>query len=253
MYAADLVDVSLEAMNASMAKNVKSMSNAADGSNDFSKAYDRLGVSVTNADGTLRNSEDVYWDSIDALGQVANETERDALAMQLFGKSAQDLNPLIAQGSEGIAALTDEAKRMGAVLSEDTIAKFGAFDDSVQRLKQGSEAAQRVMGTVLLPQLQTLADDGVSLLGDFTSGLAAAGGDFDKITVVLGETVGGIANLILGSLPQFVQVGMSIVSAIGGALAANLPTLISAASGIVMTLLQGISRHFRSSPTARCN
>ena len=136
--------------------------------------------------------------------------------------------------------MTDKAKRMGAVLSEETIEKFGAFDDSVQRLKQGAAAAQRVMGTVLLPQLQTLADDGVSLLGDFTSGLAEAGGDFDKITIVLGETVGGIANMILGSLPQFVQIGMSIVSAIGGALAANLPTLISAASGIVMTLLQGV-------------
>jgi hypothetical protein len=223
-----------------MAKNVKSMSNAAEGSKAYSEAYDHLGVSVTNTDGSLRNSEDVYWDAIDALGQMANETERDALAMQLFGKSAQDLNPLIAEGSKGIAALTDEAKRMGAVLSEETIEKFSAFDDSVQRLKQGAEAAQRVMGTVLLPQLQTLADDGVSLLGDFTSGLAKAGGDFDKITVVLGETVGGIANLILGSLPQFVQVGMSIVSAIGGALAANLPVLISAASGIVMTLLQGV-------------
>jgi hypothetical protein len=239
-YAAELVDVSLETLTGSMAKNVKSMSNAAEGSKAYSEAYDRLGVSVTNTDGSLRNSEDVYWDAIDALGQMANETERDALAMQLFGKSAQDLNPLIAEGSKGIAALTDEAKRMGAVLSEETIEKFSAFDDSVQRLKQGAEAAQRVMGTVLLPQLQTLADDGVSLLGDFTSGLAEAGGDFDKITVVLGETVGGIANLILGSLPQFVQVGMSIVSAIGGALAANLPVLISAASGIVMTLLQGV-------------
>ncbi len=239
-YAADLVDVSLETMTGSMAKNVKSMSNAAGGSEQFAKAYDRLGVSVTNADGSLRDSEDVYWDAIDALGQVSNETERDALAMQLFGKSAQDLNPLIAQGSEGIAALTDEAKRMGAVLSEDTIEKFGAFDDSVQRLKQGAAAAQRVMGTVLLPQLQTLADDGISLLGDFTSGLAEAGGDFDKITVVLGETVGGIANMILGSLPQFVQVGMSIVSAIGGALAANLPMLVSAATSIIMTLLQVI-------------
>jgi len=239
-YAADLVDVSMETLTGSMAKNVKSMSNAAGGSEKFAEAYDRLGVSVTNADGTLRDSEDVYWDAIDALGQVSNETERDALAMQLFGKSAQDLNPLIDKGSEGIAALTDEAKRMGAVLSEDTIEKFGTFDDSVQRLKQGAAAAQRVMGMVLLPQLQTLADDGVSLIGDFTSGLAEAGGDFDKITVVLSETVGGIANTILGSLPQFVQVGMSIVSAIGGALAANLPLLVSAATSIIMTLLQVI-------------
>ena len=69
-YAAELVDVSLETMTGSMAKNVKSMSNAAGGSEQFAKAYDRLGVSVTNADGTLRNSEDVYCDAIDALGQV---------------------------------------------------------------------------------------------------------------------------------------------------------------------------------------
>jgi len=195
-YAADLVDVSLDTLTGSMAKNVKSMANAADGSAKYADAYAQLGVSVTDANGNLRDSEEVYWEVIDALGGISNETERDALAMQLFGKSAQDLNPLIAQGSEGIAALTDEAKRMGAVLSEETIAKLGAFDDSVQRLKQGSEAAKRVMGTVLLPQLQDLADDGTKLLGEFTSGLVEAGDDFDKISEVIGNTVGGLANMI---------------------------------------------------------
>jgi len=154
-YAADLVDVSLETMTGSMAKNIKSMSNASQGSAKFAEAYDKLGVSVTNTDGTLRDSDTVYWEAIDALGKVSNETERDALAMQLFGKSAQDLNPLIAQGSEGIAALTEEAKRMGAVLSEESIEKLGQFDDSVQRLKQGSLAAKRVMGTVLPPVIQS--------------------------------------------------------------------------------------------------
>ena len=107
-YAADLVDVSLDTLTGSMAKNVKSMANAAQGSAKYADAYAQLGVAVTNADGTLRDSEEVYWEVIDALGNVSNETERDVLAMQLFGKSAQDLNPLIAQGSEGIAALTDE-------------------------------------------------------------------------------------------------------------------------------------------------
>jgi phage-related protein len=239
-YAADLVDVSLDTLTGSMAKNVKSMSNAADGSAKYAEAYDRLGVSVTNADGTLRDSEDVYWEVIDALGQVSNETERDALAMQLFGKSAQDLNPLIAQGSEGIAALTDEAKRMGAVLSEETIAKLGAFDDSVQRLKQGSEAAKRVMGTVLLPQLQDLADDGTALLGEFTSGLIEAGDDFDKISEVIGNTVGGLADMIMEHLPKIIQVGMDIVMAIGDAIVENLPTLVECASSIIMTLVEGL-------------
>lgn len=239
-YAADLVDVSMETLTGSMAKQVKSMSNARDGSAKFADAYAKLGISVADSNGQLRDSETVYWETIDALGKISNETERDALAMQIFGKSAQELNPLIAQGSAGIAALTEEAKRMGAVLSQESIEKLGAFDDSVQRLKQGSEAAQRVMGTVLLPQLQTLADDGVSLLGDFTSGLVEAGDDFDKISEVIGNTVGGLVDMIMENLPRIIQVGMDIVMAIVSSIVENLPTIVDCASSIVMTLLQGL-------------
>ena len=239
-YAADLVDVSLETMTGSMAKNIKSMSNASQGSAKFADAYNRLGVTVTNTDGTLRDSDTVYWEVIDALKGVSNETERDALAMQLFGKSAQDLNPLIAQGSEGIAALTEEAKRMGAVLSADAIERLGQFDDSVQRLKQGSLAAKRVMGTVLLPQLQTLADSGVSLLGQFTSGLVDAGGDFNKISQVIGDSVGGAVNALMQGLPQFIQVGMQIVNSIGSALIDNMDIIVEGAKTICTSLLNGL-------------
>lgn len=239
-YAADLVDVSLDTLTGSMAKQVKSMSSARDGSKSMQEAYDKLGVSVANSDGSLRDSETVYWETIDALGKMQEGAERDALAMQIFGKSAQELNPLIAQGSAGIAELTDEAKRMGAVMSEDTINQLGKFDDSVQRLKQGSEAAKRVMGTVLLPQLQTLADDGVNLLGDFTKGLVDAGGDFDKISEVIGNTVGGLVSMIMENLPKLIQVGLDMVMAIGGAIVDNLPIIIDGAVQIVMTLLQGL-------------
>jgi len=239
-YAADLVDVSLDTLTSSMSKQIKSMSSAREGTGAAAKAYAKLGISVTDAHGELRDGEQVYWEVIDALGKVTNETERDALAMQILGKSAQDLNPLIAQGSEGMAALTDEAKRMGAVLSEESIQKLGQFDDSVQRLKQGSEAAKRVMGTVLLPQLQTLADDGTTLLGEFTTGLVDAGDDFDKISEVIGNTVGGLVDMIMENLPKIIQVGMDIVMAIGNALVENLPTIVECASSIVMTLLEGL-------------
>jgi len=239
-YAADLVDVSLDTLTGSMAKNVRSMSSARSGTGSAAEAYAKLGVSVTNADGSLRDSEDVYWDCIDALSGVSNETERNAIAMAIFGKSAQDLNPLIDKGSAGIAELTDEAHRMGAVLSEDAIERLGAFDDSVQRLKQGSEAAKRVMGTILLPQLQTLADDGVSLLGQFTSGLVEADGDFTKISEVLGSTVGGFVDMAMDALPQLVQVGLDMVTAIGSSIIDNLPTIIDAAVQIIMTLVKGL-------------
>ena len=239
-YAAELVDVSLDTLTGSMAKQLRSMSSARDGSKDVAEAYKKLGVSVSDSNGNLRDSEAVYWETIDALGKVSNETERDALAMKLFGKSAQELNPLIAQGSEGISKLTEEAKRMGAVMSEDSLNALGAFDDSVQRLTAGSAAAKNMLGTVLLPQLQVLADDGVALIGDFTKGLSEAGGDWNKISEVIGDTVGGLTNMVMENLPKLIQVGLDIVSSIGGAIVENLPIIIDSAVTIVMTLLQGL-------------
>lgn len=239
-YAAELVDTSLDTLTGSMAKNVRSMSSAQSGTGKMADAYKALGVSVTDSSGNLRDSETVYWEAIDALGNVSNETERDALAMQLFGKSAQELNPLIEKGSAGIAALTDEAKRMGAVMSTESLEALGKFDDSMQRLKSGGTAAKNVLGMVLLPQLQTLADSGVSLLGTFTSGLIEANGDWTKISDVIGNTVGSLVSMLMAQLPQIIQLALSIVSSIGSAILSNLPLLVDAASQIVMTLLQGL-------------
>ena len=122
---AELVDTSLETMASSMAKNVRSM-------NSGKEAYEQLGVSVRDESGALRDANTVYWETIDALGNVGDETTRDALAMEIFGKSAQDLNPLIEQGSDGIKELTDRAEKMNAVLSEDSVKALGALDDSLQ-------------------------------------------------------------------------------------------------------------------------
>lgn len=239
-YAAELVDVSMETLTRSMAKQVKSMSSARDGSSKFADAYAKLGVAVADSNGQLRDSETVYWETIDALSKISNETERDALAMQIFGKSAQELNPLIAQGSEGIAALTDEAKRMGAVMSDDSLNALGKFDDSVQRLKSGAGAAKNALGTILLPQLQMLADDGVLLLGDFTRGLNEAGGDFGKISDVIGSTIGGIADMVLANLPKIMEVAVDIVMALVNSITSNLPVIIDVASTVIFTLLQGL-------------
>lgn len=239
-YAAELVDTSLESMTGSMAKNIRSMTAAEKGTGAQAKAYKALGVAITDSHGKLLDSEAVYWQTIDALGKVSNETERNALSMQLFGKSAQELNPLIAQGSAGIAKLTEEAKNMGAVMSDDQLNSLGKFDDTIQRLKSGSEAAKNALGMVLLPQLQALGTEGVTLLGNFTKGLNDASGDFSKISGIIGSAVGSIVNMILSNMPQIMEVAFDIVKSIAKASIDNLPLLIDTASKIVFALLQGV-------------
>ncbi|GHU78467.1 hypothetical protein AGMMS49992_29150 [Clostridia bacterium] len=180
-YAADLVDTSLETVTSTMAKNIRSMDSTQKGTGSAAEAYKKLGVSVTDSNGQLRSSEAVYWECIDALGGISNETERDTIAMALFGKSAQQLNPLIKQGSAGFNALAEEARAAGYVMSGDALAAFGAFDDTMVRLSSGSEAAKHALGGILLPQLQELGTVGVDLLHQFTNGMIDAGGDMSKI------------------------------------------------------------------------
>ena len=162
--------------------------------------------------------------------------------MQIFGKSAMDLNPLIAQGSDGIAKLTEEAKKMGAVMSEEQLEKLGAFDDSIQRLKSGSEAAKNALGLILLPQLQSLATDGISLLGQFTSGLINAGDDWSKISGVIGNAIGGIADMALQGLPKIASVGSQIVLSLVNAFSANMPAVITAATQLMSALIDGFTQ-----------
>lgn len=239
-YAAELIDTPLENVTKTMAKNIKSMESARKGTGAAAEAYAKLGIATTNADGSLRDGQTVYWEAIDALGKMKSETERDSTAMALFGKTAQELNPLIAQGSSGFKKLTDEAINMGAVMSDEQLLKLGAFDDSVQRLRSGAAAAKNALGTVLLPQLQELADGSTGLLGKFSSGMNAANSDFSKMAVVIGDTVGGFADLIIKQLPKFVEVGLNIIQALMKAILDNLPMIIDSALNITNTLTQGL-------------
>lgn len=83
-YASEFVDVSVETVNGSMTKMIRTMGQARDGNKDLQKEYARLGVRYKEHDGELRDSEAVFYDVIDALGKIQNETERDAKAMEIF-------------------------------------------------------------------------------------------------------------------------------------------------------------------------
>ena len=240
MYAAELVDVSTETLTKSMAKNIKSMQSAADGSAAYADAYSKLGVSVTDANGNLRDSEEVYWELIDSLGKIENETERDAIAMQVLGKSAQELNPLIEAGAERMAELGEEARQAGYVMGDEALAAYGAFDDQLQYLSVGATAAKNALGTVLLPVLTDLAGEGVDLLGQFTNGILEANGDIGAMSDVIGEILPQILDMFMEFLPELMEIVGEIVGSLAQAILDNLPAIIETASQIVVALLNGM-------------
>ena len=232
-YAAELVDTSVDTITGSMTKNLKAMDSAREGTGAAAEAYAKLGVSVTNADGSLRDQEEVYWEVIDALGNVSNETERDALAMDILGKSAKELNPLIEAGSDTMAALAEEAHETGYVMSDEMIGAFGEFDDQMQRLNNGTTAAKNALGMVLLPTLGDLAGDGTDLLNEFTNAVLDSEGDIDKLGDVIGDMIPKVMNMITKNLPKIIGLISKIVPQLVKALVDNLPQILDAAMQIL--------------------
>jgi len=155
-YASELLDVSTETITGSMTKMIRNMENARKGTGDAAEAFRKLHLRVTDSNGQLKNSEQMFYEVIDALGKVRNETERDALAMQIFGRSARELNPLIEAGSSALKELGDEAERMGYVMDENTLQRFGALDDAMQRFKNQTQAFKQSIAMVMLPVLTAL-------------------------------------------------------------------------------------------------
>lgn len=189
-YASELIDVSVDTLQGSLTKLTNNMQDTINGTGNAKASFEALGVSVTNADGSMRSANDVFYETIDALGQVKNDTERDAMAMDIFGRSAQDLNPLIIQGSQTLKAYADEAHNMGYVLDDEALSALGAVDDAYQRLQKTQEGVKNQLAVEFAPYLEEFYGDvtsGIKYIGDVLqqSGLVDAFG-------MLLETAGDI-------------------------------------------------------------
>ena len=169
-YAENLIDVSYGTITGALTKITRAMAEAKNGNEATARSFAELGVSIYDAStGQLRDAESVFYDVIDALSGVENQTDRDAAAMSLMGKSAQDLNPLILQGSQALKALGEEAEATGYILDESQVKQLGAVDDAYQRLQLQIEATKKELAVEFAPASEaalTLFADVVKAAGE---------------------------------------------------------------------------------------
>jgi len=195
---ADLLDVSVETIAKSQTKMKKSMLSAQQGSKNVAEAFNTLGVSIVDSNGHLRDQGEVFEESIKALGSMENETERDALAMQIFGKSATELNPLIEDNGETFKKVADVFKQNDLeIVDQETIDKANQFNDALDTIKMTGMA--------------TLSTVGMQLAGYLAPTM-------EKIADVLGR--------VMGWLSQLDPAVLTIIGIIAGVLAVLSPALI---------------------------
>lgn len=253
-YATDLIDVPMETLTGSMAKLTRNMASAQKGTGAQAEAFKTLGVSITDSNGQLRNNQDVFNDAIKSLGKMENATQRDALAMQIFGKSAQDLNPLILGGADALKELGDSADAAGLILSQQALDHLNGFNDSVDILKANTGQAGNVLAGTFAGGLKETTDVIGSMIPQLTGSIANlfSGNNMAGAQKKLTDDLISGANKIIDSfgkqLPTFLSgfnaVIISVVTAISAVLpnAINtiLPVLINGFVGLIQGLLPQI-------------
>lgn len=263
-FAGGILGTSIDTIASSNARLIRSMSTAAEQAQDYEKkvseaaasgkkvediqlgdvaaAFQTLGVSVTDASGNLRDNEDVFGDLLDALAAIPNETDRDALAMQLFGKSAQELNPLIKAGSDEIERLTEKAHEMGAVVSTETLDAYATLNDTLFAVKKGFQGVVTELLSGFLPGFQGAFEQAGDYLKEFKD-IVMGGGDFGQIADGLTGLIARIAEDLAGQAPALLESGLAIVKSIGEAVVKALPSLLKAAVSILQTLIGFIAQN----------
>ena len=239
-YASDLIDVDLDTLTGSMAKLTKNMNTAQKGTGDAAVAFQALGISITDSNGELRNNQDVFNEAIKALGEMENETQRDAYAMSIFGKSAQDLNPLIKGGADALAVLGKNASDAGMILSADALSELNEFNDSIDVMKANVGAAGNVLAVGFAGSFKQFTD----LIGSNVPGLVkslSAVFSGDKIeSKNFGEKLSNFAKEFLTKisqmLPDFVSGINTIVTALGTAFMDTLPVMFD---DVIPTMIAG--------------
>ncbi|MBR4178026.1 MAG: hypothetical protein IKR57_01600 [Bacilli bacterium] len=215
-------------------KNItKDLAAFANGSSSAAEKYEAIGVSLTNVDGSLKSEEELLLSTIQALADMTDETQRDAAAQEIFGKSAAELKPLLNEGADGIKALMEEAEQYGMVMSKEGVKASAVFDDSLTRLTGTLTGFRNNIMTGLLPSL-TKITDGLSLL------VIGADNADEKIEEGINETIENITEILPKVLDKLESVINAILPKLIGFILELAPKLLDTISSVIDTLSKAL-------------
>ncbi len=220
-YACDMIGVSFDTVASSQAKMIRSMADVQSGSETAAATWNQLGIEVMNADGSLRDAQEVFLEVIDVLGQIENATQRDAVSMEVFGRSAQDLNPLIVQGTDAFQAFYDEASDVKDILTDVQLETLAGLDDEMHRVEARFESGANSMALKFTPALQEFYEktsEGIKgIEEDFAaSGLVTVFGSLLELVTALSPAFDTLGEILKACSPVFYGIALVIAGIADG-------------------------------------
>lgn len=213
---------SIEAMKGSM----KKLATQAVKGNE---AFEAIGLTQDQI--ANMSQEELFEATISGLQNVEDSTQRTYLAGQLLGRGATELGALLNTSAEDTEAMRQRVHELGGVMSDEAVKAAAAYQDSLQDMTTAFDGVKRNMMSSFLPAVTTVMDG----LGNLFSGDSETG---------LGQIKEGVSSFIQNmtdAIPKVLEVGSTIISALGQAIIENLPTLLEAGLQAIVQLATGIS------------
>lgn len=171
---------SVDSLQMGMKSLVAAMDGAVSGTESNIEQFERLGVSVTDANGNLRSQEEVMWEVMNALQAMDNQTEKARLATELFGRSGSELMPLLNGATGSIDAMKEQANELGLVLGDELIDNGVVLTDTLDQTKRAFQSIITQLGGSLMPIL-------TKVLTYIQKGLPSITALVDKLAPVLAK------------------------------------------------------------------
>lgn len=230
---------------------MRTLSNAAV---DGSDAFEKLGISQEEA--ASMSQEDLFARVIEGLQNMEAGSERAALAQDLLGRSSQEMAALLNTSAEDTQAMKDRVNELGGVLSEEAVKNSAAFKDALQDLgtsfsglTNGAMAEFLPCVTEIMAGITNLfSGDGEGGIAMIVSGLGSLGETILTVVPQLMETgatiITAICEGIVQYLPTMIDTGFTMLGEFATGFLNNLPTMIGNVSTVLNGAVQWIMQNY---------
>lgn len=199
-----------------------------------------LGVSVYDAEGNMRQLDEIMADLNASLGDLSQDERTNAIN-NIFNKTDLNaVNALLASTTGRFDELSAQIDDCAGAAADMAGTMEAGLAGTTRSFESAMEGTQIEVGSIFADFKQTLMSDSIEVIRNFTNNLREAGGDWGKIGEAIGQALSEIIMMVGNYLPQIVDMGMQIIQTLGSALMDNLDVLIEAATSIIMTLLNGV-------------
>ncbi|MBT4122937.1 MAG: phage tail tape measure protein [Candidatus Ruthia sp.] len=167
-HAASLGGLEATQLDKAVQKLAVNMADAAKGTGEAKDIFEKYGISVTRADGSLRSVIDVMADVSDATVGISNKTARAELAYRLFGARGGKMINVLKGGSRALRESMKEADKLGFVMGKKTVEGVERANDAFTRMKSAMNGVWAKLSASLAPALEKFATWWAKFTGSFS-------------------------------------------------------------------------------------